>query len=118
MFEHFLCASPGDGCGNTIEPGLVDDDIQNPIELVEIQFLRNDADTGFYSIKFCIDAVAENPHLAGGLVDERGDDANRRRLARTIGSQQRKEIALRDFKIDPLQCLGTIFVDLREILDR
>ena len=50
----------------------------------------------------------------GGLVDERGDDADQRGLAGAVGAEQREEIALLDVEVDALQRLDAVLVGLGE----
>ena len=63
-----------------------------------------------------VDVVAEHLDLAAGLVDQRGDDADRRGLARAVRPQQREEIALLDRQVDALERLDAVLVGLRELL--
>jgi hypothetical protein len=44
-------------------------------------------------------------HPALGRVDDAADDADQRRLARAIGSQQREDLAAADLEVDTLQGL-------------
>ena len=86
--------------------------------MVEIDFLRHDADAGLGGLELPIDVVAEHVGRAGALVDERGDDADERRLAGAVGSEQREEIALLDIEIDAFERLDTVLVGLGETANR
>jgi hypothetical protein len=70
--------------------------------MVEIDFLRHDADAGLGRLELAIDIVTEHLDDAAGLVDQRGDDADGRGLAGAVRPQQGEEIALVDLEIDGL----------------
>ena len=59
---------------------------------VEINFLRYKTKTGFGGFTICVYAVSEYLDFAGGFVDQRTDDADSRRFASAIRSQQGVEI--------------------------
>ncbi len=67
--------------------------------------------------KVALHTGAEYQRLAGGRVDQRGDDADQRRLAGAVGTEQREEIALLDVQRDALQRLDAVLVDFAEVLD-
>ena len=64
-----------------------------------------------------VDVVAEDLDLAAGLVDQRGDDADRGGLAGAVRPQQREEIALLHVQIDALEGLDAVLVGLGELLE-
>ena len=102
---------------DAVVAGLIRQDRLDRLELIEIDLLRYDADAGFSDRDFAIDVVAEDADGAATLIHERGDDADRGRLAGTVGPEQRKEVALLDVQIDPFQRLDPVPVGLREIRD-
>src|SRR5262249_2364911 len=76
-----------------------------------------DADAGLGRLELTVDVVPEHARLACGLVDERGDDADERRLAGAVGPEQREEIPLLDVEVDALQGLDAVPVGLGESAD-
>ncbi len=62
--------------------------------------------------------MAEDGCLAGGLVDERGHDADQGGLAGAVGPEQREEIAHLDIQIDALQRLDAVLIGLGEAANR
>jgi len=64
-----------------------------------------------------VDVEAEDADRAAGLVDERGDDADRGRLAGAVRPEQREEVALLDDEVDALQGFAAGLVDLAQIFD-
>ena len=81
------------GARDAVETRVVHADVQRLLEHVEVDLLRHDADAGLRALQVAVEVVAEHLHLAGGLVDQRGDDADQRGLAGTVGAQQGEEIA-------------------------
>ena len=79
--------------------------------------MRDEADTRFGSFKLAVDTVAKDLDAAAALVDERADDADRRRLAGAIRSEQRIEVTNVDTEVDALECLRPVGVGLGEVLD-
>ena len=61
---------------------------------------------------------AEHLDFATGLVDQGKENADRGRLAGTIGSQQGEEVALTDIETDAAQGVHVIAVDLAEVTYR
>ena len=100
---------------DAVEAGLVHDDRECGLKLIEVDLLRHDADAGFRGFEFAIDVVAEYLDVAAGLVDQGGHDADRRRLAGAIGAEQREEVALLDGQIDALERLDAVLVSLGEL---
>ena len=70
---------------DAVEPGLVDQDGLRRLELVEVDFLRHDADAGLRGFELAIEVVAEHAHRARRLVDQRSEDADERGLAGAVG---------------------------------
>ena len=97
---------------DAVEARLVDHDRVRGLEHVEVQFLRHDADAGLGRLQLVVDVVAEDARLAGGLVDERGDDPDERGLAGAVGSEQREEVAPLDLEVDALERLHAVSVGL------
>src|SRR5213082_3386807 len=97
---------------DAVEARLVDHDGVRGLEHVEVQFLRHDADAGLGRLQLVVDVVAEDARLAGGLVDERGDDPDERGLAGAVGSEQREEVAPLDLEVDALERLHAVSVGL------
>ena len=62
-------------------------------------------------------ALGQAFHGAAGLLHQRADHADRGRLARPVGSQQREEITLRHVQIDALQRGEAVGVGLAELAD-
>ena len=102
---------------HTVVTGLVDQDVLVLLEYVDVDFLRNDTDAGAGSLRMGIDVDTEYLDPAAGLVDERRDDADGRRLAGTVGAEQGEEITFLDDEIDALQGLDAVLVDLAQVVD-
>jgi hypothetical protein len=115
LLQVFLRALLGKPPRNAVEARLVHDDREHRLEHVEVDFLRHDADAGLRQLELAVEVVSEHLDRAAGLVDERGDDADRGRLARAVRTQEREEIALRHGEVDTLECLDAVFVDLGEL---
>ena len=116
-FRYFSARRIATERGHTIVAGLIDQRCSSIFQIqVEIEFLRNHADAGLRGFPVPIQVVPEHRYAAAGLVDQGGDDADGRGLARAIGSQQRKEIASRHGQIDTRQRLDAIRVDLAKLL--
>jgi len=118
LLQVFLRAHSRYGTRNAVEPRLVHHDGERALEHVEVDFLRHDADTGLGRLQLAVDVVPEHAGSAGALVDERGDDADERGLARAVGAEQREEIAALDVQIDAAQRLHAVAVGLGESADR
>ena len=79
-----------------IVAGLVEHDAAHAFPEIQIHFLRHEADAGLGGLELAIDVVAEHLDRAAGLVDERADNADRRRLAGAVRAEQRIEVARLD----------------------
>ena len=62
-----------------------------------------------------IDAMTEHLDITAALVDQRTDNADRRRLPGAIGSEQRIKIAGLDDEVDALECLVAVRVGLGQV---
>src|SRR3546814_4458348 len=78
--------------GDAIEAGVVDQDVERLLEHVEVQLLRHQADQAHRLVAAGMQVDAEHPHLARGLVHQRGDDADQGRLAGAVGAEQGVEL--------------------------
>ena len=103
---------------NAVEAGLVHQDGLRRLELVEIDFLRHDADAGLGGLQLAVEVVAEHADGARGLVDQRGEDADQRGLAGAVRPEQCEEVPLLHVEIDPLEGLDTVLVGLRQSANR
>ncbi len=93
----------------------IDYDVQYRVENVQIDFLGHQTDAGFCRLNICVDIVPKYRDLTGGLVDQRTDNADHRRLARTVGSEQGIEVARLDLEIDALHRLYSVAVGLGQL---
>ena len=94
LLEQFFRAGIGRLAVDAVVAGLIDHDLDHRLEAVEIELLDRDR--------------------AGGLVHQRGDDADGGGLAGAVGTEQGEEIALADVEVDTLQGLETIAVGLAQ----
>ena len=108
-------ASARDPAADAVEARLVEQDGRHLLELVEIDLLRHDSETGLGGLELDVDVAAEDEHLPGGLGHERGDDADRRGLAGAVRAEQREEVPGLDVEVDALQCVYAVAVGLREL---
>ena len=60
---------------------------------IQVDLLGHDSEAGFGRFEFLIDVMAEDFHLAAGLVDQRADDADSRCLAGAIRPEQGIKLA-------------------------
>ena len=88
----------------TVVTRLGGEDVAHLLEIVEVEFLRHHADMTLGPGEVEIDICPENLHRAAALAHERADDADGGGLARAIGTQQGKKVALLDIEINTLQC--------------
>src|ERR1022692_2804000 len=115
LFEIDFRALFGERSLDAVEAGLVHDDRECRFELIEIDFLRHDADARLRGFELTVDVVPEHLDETAGLVDERRHDADDGRFAGAVGAEQREEVALLDGKIDSLERLDTVLVGLGEL---
>ena len=73
------------------------------LEGVGGQFLRHQADHRAGGAIVGDDVVAIDGDVPRGCIDDAADDADQRRLAGAVGSQQRENLAAADLEIDVLQ---------------
>ena len=112
LLQVFLRALDGEPAGNAVEARLVHDDREHLLELVEVDFLRHQADAGLGPVERAVDVVAEHRDRPAGLPDQRHDDADGRRLARAVRAEQREEVAFGDVEVDAAQRLHAVGVGL------
>ena len=98
----------GNAMRDAVVPRLGDDDIQDLLEKIEIDFLRHQANATLGECMGPVDIVAKDLDGATSLVNQRGNDANRRRLAGPVWPEQSKELALLDIQINSAQGYQTI----------
>ena len=115
LAQVFLRALDRELARNAVEARLVHDDREHLLELVEVDFLRHEADAGLRAVELAVDVVAEDGDAAAALLDERHDDADGRRLAGAVRPEQREEIALGDVEVDAAQRLHAIRVGLGQV---
>ena len=96
----FLRPPLGLGARNAVIAGLVDQNVPALLEHVDVDFLGNHADAGLGGLPLAVQVVTEYRYVAGGLVDQRGDDSDGGGLARAIGTQQREKVALPHGQVD------------------
>ena len=104
--------------GDAVIAGLVDHDIERRVEYIQVEFLGDQSDTCFCGFDIRIDVVPEYFDLAGSLVDQGTDNADRRGLARTVRPEQGIEVAGFDVEIYTLQGLKSVAVSLGKLFDR
>ena len=64
------------------------------------------------------DRLAVDRDLAGGRLDEAGDDVEERALAAAAGAHDREELALAHFEVEVLQAISVLFSRVRSYFDR
>ena len=80
--------------------------------MIKIDFLWYQTDTGFRKLDLAVDVVTEHVNAPGALVDERSNNANSRRLAGAVRSEQCKKVSLLDVEVDPFQGYDAIGIGL------
>lgn len=84
-------------------------------ELAEIELLGHHTKTALEGIRIPVKVVAEHADRAAAFIHQRGNDADGGGLARTIGAEQREEIALGHFQIDAIEGLEAIGVGFGQL---
>jgi len=115
LLEIFFRALPGERARNSIEAGLIHHNRKQRLEHVEVHLLRHDADAGFGRLELPVHVMAEHFDRAAGLVDQGGDNADGSGLSSPVWTEQGEEVAFRDVKIDAVECLDAVLVDLGEV---
>ena len=110
-----LGAGAGLRARNAEIAGLVDHHLGHRQKQVEVELLGHDAEQGLDLFGFPVEIVTEHLDAAAGLVHQRRQDADQRRLAGPIRTQQRKEIAFFDGEVDALQGLESIAIGLAKL---
>src|SRR5262245_2594903 len=118
LAQVLLGARDGLPARNAVEPGLVRDDREHLLELVEVDLLRHEADAGLGAVHLPVDVVAEHGDRAARFLDQGHDDADRGGLARTVRPEQREEVALGDVEVDAAQRLHAVREGLGHAADR
>ncbi len=116
LLQRALGALVGLAPRDAVVTRLVDDDLDDRLEHIEVEFLRHQADARLDLRRLAVQIVAEHADLAGALVDQRADDADRGRLARAVGAEQGEEVTLVDLQIDAAQRLVTVLIGLAQVL--
>jgi hypothetical protein len=80
-----LGAQQGRVARDAVITRLIDDDLERLLELVEIEFLRDQPDMGHRARTVLPNAGAEHTRLAARGRDQRGNDADQRRFAGAVG---------------------------------
>ena len=112
-----LGAPPRHAARYAVVTCLIDERVEAALEHVEVDFLRHDADAGLGRLPRPVEIVTEHRDLAARLVDERSDDAYRRRLAGAVRPQQRTEVAFGNREIDRLQRRDAVAVNLAKAFE-
>ena len=116
--QDLLGALPCKCPSHPVEPGLVHDNVKDPVELAEVEVLRHEPDEALCRHGASVKVAPEDAHRAGGLLHEPGNDANGRGLPGAVGAQKRVEVALTDGKAHSVERLHAALVDLAEFPDR
>jgi len=85
--------------------------------LIQVDFLRHEADAGFGRLQLGIDIVAEYLDFSAGLVDQRADNANRRRLSGAIRAEKRIKVTGVNREVDSFERLVAIGIGLGQVSD-
>jgi hypothetical protein len=117
LLEVALGALDRDPARDAVEAGLVHADVERLLELVEVDLLRHQPDQRQRRLALAHQVVPEHADGARAHVDERGDDADQRRLAGAVGAQERKEVARLDRERDALEGHDAVAVGLAQVLD-
>ena len=96
---------------------MIQQDGRHRLELIEVDFLRHEADAGLGDRQLPVDVVAKHLDLAARLVHERGDDTDRSRFAGAVRPEQREEFTLLHLQVDAFQRLHAVRVSLRQLLE-
>ena len=116
--EIFLGTLHCDLAAYPIIAGLIHNDIQYGVEQIQIDFLWNEPNAGLRGFEFTIDIVSEDLDLSCRLADQRTDNSDSCSLARTVGAEERIEVAGLDIEVDSLQRLIAVRVSLGKFFDR
>src|SRR5689334_11823578 len=82
------------------------------LEGVGVKFLRHQSDQRARGPVGMDDVVAANRNLALGRIGNTADDADQGGLAGPIRTEQRKNFATLDLKVDVVECLETRAIGL------
>ena len=104
------------GARDTVEAGLVGNNLADRFKLVEVELLRDQSDAGLGCRKVGIQVVSEYRYPSAALVHQGGDYPDGRGLAGTVWPQQCKEVALLHLEADSLEGDMAIAVGLAQIL--
>ena len=88
------------------------------LEGVGRQLLRHQADHGAHGTIVGDDVEAGDPDAPLAELDDAADDADQGRLARTVRSEQREDLARAYVQIDPIERVKARSVGLGKIGDR
>jgi hypothetical protein len=117
FLEVFLGALGGDRARNAVETGLVHADVERFLELVEVDFLRHQADQRHRLAAPFADRHTEDARIAARRVDQRGQDADQRRLARAVRPEQGEEVARLHAQRNALERFDAVGVSLSQLGD-
>src|SRR5690606_9816855 len=106
------------GARDTVEAGVVDQDVERLLEHVEVDFLRHQAEQAHGPVALGVQVDVEHADLARGLVDQGRDDADQGRLAGAVGAEQGVEVPRRDLQRNALERFHAVSVDLAEVTYR
>ncbi|MCY1538328.1 hypothetical protein D9M68_738630 [compost metagenome] len=93
------------------------DGIPDAFEGVGGDFLGHQPDLAARRAKLGHDVMAAGQHPAPGRIDDAADDADQRRLARAVRSEQGEDFAALDIQVHVLERLEPRCVSFGEILD-
>jgi len=87
------------------------------LERVGRELLGHEPDHGACLPVLAPDVVPVDEHLPRSRVDDPADDADERRLAGAVRTEEREDLALRDLEVDRLQRLEARREGLAQLLD-
>ena len=93
------------------------DGVPHRLEGIRRQFLRHEADHRPHAAVVAPDVAAVDRHAPGRRVHDAAHDRDQRRLAGTVGPEQREDLAAADLQVDMLQCLEARGIGLRQVFN-
>ncbi len=107
----------GDFWRNAIVAGLGHNNVETLLELVEVEFLRHDAQAALERRRRTVQVVTEHIDRAAGLVHQGRKDADGGGLAGAVGAKQGEEVAFGNIEVDAIEGLKAVAVGLGQLSD-
>jgi hypothetical protein len=102
-FQQLRRSPPALELAQVLQVGDQDQVLRAGEQTVDRRELAGDTDHGAHGIRIAGHIVAGDPHLAAVGGDERGEDLDRRGLARPIRAEQGEDGSFRDLQVDAVE---------------